>query len=113
MGNLQELAQRFLQKAGTQTEPFSGRQLDRLMTDAELARAIRLDLEAEMDAINLYTAHLEATKNAKAIAILQHIIKEEKDHAALFVELIKSLDPEQEDIWEKGREYFEETIAKK
>jgi len=75
-----------------QTNPFHSL-VPRKMTDGELSRAIRLDLEAEMDAINLYEAHFEATDNAEAKAILRHIMDEEKEHAALFTELIYRLDP--------------------
>ncbi len=65
----------------------------RKMTDAELARAIQLDLEAELDAINLYAAHIDATDNAQAKAVLAHILDEEKEHASLFLELVRRLDP--------------------
>jgi hypothetical protein len=77
-----------------QTNPFHSL-VPRELTDTELARSIRLNIEAELDAINLYGAHLDATKNPEAIAILKHVMDEEKEHAALFWELIRRLDPEQ------------------
>ncbi len=77
-----------------QTHPFHA-MVPRKLTDSELARAIRLDMEAELDAINLYAAHLEATDNEEAKAILQHVMDEEREHAALFWELIARLDPAQ------------------
>ncbi|HEX8441230.1 demethoxyubiquinone hydroxylase family protein [Archangium sp.] len=77
-----------------QTNPFHS-MVPRKLTDSELARAIRLDMEAELDAINLYAAHIEATDNADAKAILQHVMDEEREHAALFWELIAKLDPAQ------------------
>lgn len=77
-----------------QTPPFTG-QVPRKLTDTELARALRLDMEAELDAINLYASHLDATDNAEAMAILHHIMDEEKEHAALFWELIRRLDPQE------------------
>jgi rubrerythrin len=77
-----------------QTNPFHS-MVPRKLTDSELARAIRLDMEAELDAINLYAAHMEATDNAEAKAILQHVMDEEREHAALFWELIAKLDPAQ------------------
>ncbi len=83
-----------LRKA-TQTDPFTGVGLDRKLTDQELARAIRLDAEAELDAINLYTSHMEATDSDEAKKVLEHVIKEEKDHLALFNDLIFKLDPSQ------------------
>jgi rubrerythrin len=77
-----------------QTNPFHS-MTPRKLTDSELARAIRLNIEAELDAINLYAAHLEATDNEEAKAILQHVMDEEREHAALFWQLIAKLDPAQ------------------
>lgn len=77
-----------------QTNPFHS-VVPRKLTDTELARAIRLDMESELDAINLYSAHLDATDNEEAKAILRHIMDEEKEHAALFWQLIARLDPNQ------------------
>ncbi len=77
-----------------QTAPFHSL-VPRKLTDVELAAAMRLDLQAELDAINLYAAHVAATDNEEAKAILSHVMDEEREHAALFKELIKRLDPAQ------------------
>jgi rubrerythrin len=77
------------------TDPFVGL-APRKMSDSELARAIRLNIAAEIDAINLYAAHMDATDNEAARKILAHIIDEEKEHLAEFLELLKVLDPKQE-----------------
>lgn len=77
-----------------QTNPFHS-VVPRKLTDAELARSIRLNIEAELDAINLYAAHIEATDNEAAKAILRHVMDEEREHAALFWQLIRKLDPAQ------------------
>jgi len=76
------------------TDPFVG-MVPRKMTDEELARAIRLNIAAEIDAINLYAAHMDATDNESARKLLAHIIGEEKEHLAEFLELLKILDPKQ------------------
>ncbi|HET9452107.1 MAG TPA: ferritin, partial [Aggregicoccus sp.] len=60
-----------------QTNPFHSL-VPRKLTDTELARAIRLNLESEMDAINLYSAHIDATDNEAAKAVLRHVMDEEK-----------------------------------
>lgn len=78
-----------------QTNPFHSVVPPRKLTDSELARSIRLNIEAELDAINLYAAHIEATDNEDAKAILQHVMDEEREHAALFWQLIAKLDPQQ------------------
>jgi uncharacterized protein len=77
-----------------QTNPFH-MLVPRKLTDSELARSIRLNIEAELDAINLYAAHLDATDNEEAKAVLRHVMDEEREHAALFWELIRHLDPQQ------------------
>ena len=77
------------------SEPFTGMFPPRKMTDAELATAIRIDIMAELDAIALYQAHYLATDSEDAKRILQHVIDEEKEHAAEFLELLKALDPAQ------------------
>lgn len=77
-----------------QTVPFHAL-VPRKLADAELAAAMRLNLEAELDAINLYSAHVEATDSEEAKAILRHVMDEEREHAALFRELIRRLDPAQ------------------
>src|SRR3954470_22662371 len=77
-----------------QTNPFHSLVPGRKLSSEELARSIRLNIEAELDAINLYGAHIEASDNEEAKAILRHVMNEEKEHAALFTELIYRLDPE-------------------
>lgn len=67
--------------------------MPRKLTDSELAQAIRLDMEAELDAMNLYQSHIEATDNELAKKVLAHIRDEEREHASLFWALLKSLDP--------------------
>lgn len=76
------------------TNPFVG-MVGRKMTREELARAIRIDLAAELDAINLYQAHIDATDDEQAKKILASVRDEEKEHVAEFVELLKMLDPVQ------------------
>lgn len=65
----------------------------RKLSDSELAQAIRLDIEAELDAINLYQSHIDATDNELARRVIAHIRDEEREHAALFWQLLRVLDP--------------------
>lgn len=74
-----------------QTDPFTY-DVPRKMSDAELARALRLDAAAELDAMSLYEAHIAATDNEDAKKVLAFIAKDEKEHFALFAELIRRLD---------------------
>ena len=77
-----------------QTDPFTYN-VPRKLTDAELARVLRLDAAAELDAMSLYEAHVDATDNDDARKLLRFIAKDEKEHYALFQELIRRLDPPQ------------------
>lgn len=92
------------------TDPFVG-MVPRKMSDAELARAIRLNIAAEIDAINLYAAHMEATENQQARTILAHIIDEEKEHLAEFLELLKVLDPKQAEELNEAPGKVQEILA--
>ena len=91
------------------TDPFVG-MVKKKLTDAELARAIRIDMAAELDAINLYQAHLESTDNPIAQHILQHIMNEEKDHIAEFAELLYHLDPVEAQSVVHAKEEFAEAM---
>ncbi|MCI0572434.1 MAG: demethoxyubiquinone hydroxylase family protein [Myxococcaceae bacterium] len=93
-----------------QTDPFHSI-VPRQLTDTELARAMRLDMEAELDAINLYAAHIDATDNEAAKRVLRHVMDEEKEHAALFWELIRMLDPDQAAHIGEASEKFRLIIA--
>jgi rubrerythrin len=94
-----------------QTNPFHSVVPPRKLTDAELARSIRLNIEAELDAINLYAAHIEATDNEDAKAILRHVMDEEREHASLFWQLIARLDPAQAQHDKEASEKFQLIIS--
>jgi rubrerythrin len=76
------------------TDPFVSTQR-RQLTDTELAQVIRLDMAAELDAINLYQAHLASTDNPVARRVIEHIMEEEKEHLVEFEQLLFLLDPNQ------------------
>jgi hypothetical protein len=76
------------------TDPFVYN-VPRKLGNSELASAIRLDIEAELDATSIYQAHFDATDDERAKAVLAHIRDEEKEHAAEFMELLAMLDPYQ------------------
>ena len=67
----------------------------RKMSPEELVRALRMDIADEIEAINVYESHLNATDNENARRVLAHVIGEEKEHLAEFLEVVKQLDPEQ------------------
>jgi len=68
--------------------PFSGVVPERKLTARELARAIRMALSAEEEAVHLYEALADATDNALARAVLQDVANEERVHAGEFQRLL-------------------------
>ncbi len=94
-----------------QTPPFHSLTPDRKLTDSELARSIRLNLEAELDAINLYAAHIDATDNEDAKRVIQHVMDEEREHAALFTQLLFRLDPQYRKHSEEAPEKYERIVS--
>ncbi len=88
--------------------PFSGMVPDRKLTDRELARAIRLSLSAEEEAIHLYEALADATDNPLAREVLQDIANEEKEHAGEFLRLLNVLLPDEQGFLDEGAEEVDE-----
>lgn len=86
--------------------PFNIGIVPKKLTDAELARAVRMDVAAEIEAINLYEAHIAATDNEHAKRIIGHILHEEREHLAEFLELVKELDPLQVEAEAEARAQF-------
>lgn len=72
--------------------PFSG-MVPRKITHEELVRAIMLNIAAELEAVHLYTAHMDATDNEDARKVLYDIALEELVHAGEFTSLLYRLDP--------------------
>ena len=74
-------------------DPFSG-VVPRKLTREELARAIMLDIAAELEAIHLYQAHIDATDDERAKAVLAHVRNDEEEHVGEFLALLEVLEPE-------------------
>jgi rubrerythrin len=62
---------------------------------------LRDDLVGELNAINLYQEHIDALDNEEAKRVLSHIRDEEKEHVAELTELIRKLDPTQNEKFEE------------
>jgi hypothetical protein len=58
---------------------------------------LREDLKDELLAINNYQMHIDATDNHEIQKVLGHIRDEEKEHFAELVQLIRKLDPTEND----------------
>lgn len=84
------------------SNPF-GTMVPRKMNTEELARAIRQDVAAELDAIALYQAHIDATDDEQAKKVLAHIRDDEKEHVGELMALLEILDPKQAEYLQKGK----------
>jgi rubrerythrin len=80
--------------------PFDEGDDQQLTVEDDLAM-LRDDLVAELQAINQYQEHLESLDSEEALAALQHIIADEKEHVAELVKLIQVLDPVQAEKFRK------------
>ena len=72
--------------------PFVG-MISRNMTHSELSRAILMDIAAELEAVHIYMAHMDATDDEDARKVLYDIALEELVHAGEFTSLLYRLDP--------------------
>lgn len=94
----------------TIANPFVGN-VDRPMGDAELMRALRLDLAGELEAIFLYEAHLQATEDPLAKRILADIRDEEREHIGELITLMRHLDPTETENFFEGEEEVHQMMA--
>ena len=88
--------------------PFTGMAPGRKLSDRELARAIRLALAAEEEAIHLYEALADAAADPLAAKVLQDIADEESVHAGEFQELLRRLSPQEQRRLEEGAQEVRE-----
>ena len=90
------------------TNPFSGVAPGKKLTDSELARALRLDLSAEEEAVHVYQAHADATDNELARKVLLDIADEERVHVGEFQRLLNILLKDEERFLAEGAEEVDE-----
>ena len=94
------------------SNPF-GTLVPRKMNAAELARAIMQDIAAELDAVAVYQAHIDATDDERAKKVLAHARDDEKEHVGEFLALLGILDPKQAEYIKKGKVELAELLEGK
>jgi rubrerythrin len=92
-------------------DPFVGN-VNKKMSNEELAQALRLDIAGELEAITLYESHILATDDPVAKAVLADIRDEEKTHMGELITLMRYLDPSEEKHFNSGAEEVEELLEK-
>jgi len=94
--------------------PFNGNNSDKKLSREELARAVRFAIAAEYEAVQLYGQIADSTDNADVKKIMNSVLDEERVHAGEFLELLKKLDPEEQQKYDEGaREARKEMRTKK
>ena len=89
--------------------PFQGN-VDRMMSKEELIQAIRLNIAAELEAIYIYDAHVQATDNKLAKAVIGDIRDEEKAHVGELLALLRVIDPDEAKHLASGEDEVREMI---
>ncbi|MCH3909257.1 MAG: demethoxyubiquinone hydroxylase family protein [Bacilli bacterium] len=93
----------------TFADPFIAN-VERKLTKEELVQALRLDIAGELEAIYLYDAHVQATDDPRAKAVLSDIRDEEKIHMGELITLMRTLDPKEAEQFLKGQHEVEELL---
>lgn len=82
----------------------------RFYTKPELVEAVRKDISGELEAINQYNAHLNATDNELARRVWMHIRDEERVHVGELLTLLKVLEPTELEKLKQGQAEVEEIM---
>lgn len=75
------------------TDPFQGMGLERPLSESDTVAALRIDAATELDAINLYQAHIDVIPDPEIRRVIEGVRDDEKQHLAEFIAAIKRLDP--------------------
>lgn len=89
--------------------PFNAN-VPRKVTKEELIQAVRLDIAGELEAIYLYDAHVMATDDVVAKAVLSDIRDEEKAHVGELMTLLRHLDPKEAEHFASGESEVKEMM---
>ena len=89
--------------------PFRGN-VNRIMSNAELMQALRLDIAGELEAIYLYESHILATNDKAAKKVLSDIRDEEKAHMGELITLMRYLDPSETEYFLEGESEVKEML---
>ena len=90
------------------TNPFPGMRPTGDLDVHEIVRALRLDVAAEQDAVNLYSAQADRIAHPKVKNSLLSIADEERVHTGELVRLIEFLNPSESQLLKEGAAEVEE-----
>lgn len=81
---------------------------DRKLTKEELIRAIRFNIAAEYEAIQLYQQVIESTDNDLVKMVLTDISNEEREHAGELLKVLIEIEPDESKYYAEGAHEVEE-----
>ena len=90
--------------------PFQAN-VERQLTKKELIQAVRLDIAGELEAICLYDVHVQATDSEIAKKVLSDIRDEEKAHIGELMTLLRTLDPQEVELFAGGEAEVREMLG--
>lgn len=90
--------------------PFAGNNSEKKLTHNELIRAIRFNISAEYEAIQLYMQLHDSINDKLSKKVLADIANEEKEHVGEFMKLLKHLAPDEESFYKQGESEVEEIM---
>jgi rubrerythrin len=93
-------------------DPFVSNVPERKMNFEELTRAIRIDIAGELEAINLYQAHAQATDNELVKEVLLDIANEERVHTGELQRLLDLLLTDEVQLRAQGAAEVDAAAAK-
>lgn len=80
------------------------------LDERELARALRLSISAEQDAIHLYELIADASNDKRVKNIMQHVADEEAVHVGEFQKMLDAIDKDNTKLREEGIEEAEDSM---
>lgn len=89
---------------------FSVKKSCRKLTRAEIIRAIRFNIAAEYEAVQLYDQLAESVDDELTKKVLEDIAREELVHAGEFLRLLYELAPEEQERYAEGAEEVQEMM---
>lgn len=93
-------------------DPFVVLNADRKMTHEELVRLIRLAIASEYETVQIYSQIIEATRNDDAKKVFTDAMDDEKVHAGKFLRLMKEIQPDEFEYYDKGAKEVEALLKK-
>lgn len=78
--------------------------IPRMMSNEELAQAVRIDIAGELEAIIGYEAHAMSTNDERVKKVLYHIADEERKHVGELQQVLYMLSQKDANYIEQGKQ---------